>query len=131
MPGIWIERGELVIDEARLLYPGDLLHEAGHLAVLRPAARAAASGSVSESGGEEMAAIGWSYAAALHLELDPEVVFHADGYRSESAALLENFHEGRYLGVPLLQWMGLTADPKRAQTLGVAPYPHMLRWLRE
>jgi len=32
LPGIAIEHGVLVFDEDRLLYPGDLLHEAGHLA---------------------------------------------------------------------------------------------------
>ena len=33
LPGIMIEQGTLRIDEAQLKYPGDLLHEAGHLAL--------------------------------------------------------------------------------------------------
>jgi hypothetical protein len=32
--------------------------------------------------------------------------------------------------VPLLQWMGLTLDRKQAEAASVAPYPHMIRWLR-
>ena len=34
LPGITIDRGTLRVDRYRLLYPGDLLHEGGHLAVL-------------------------------------------------------------------------------------------------
>ena len=39
LPGIHMERGGLVADEARLCYPGDLLHEAGHLAVMTAAGK--------------------------------------------------------------------------------------------
>lgn len=131
LPGIRIENGELVVDEERLLYPGDLLHEAGHLAVLTSEQRAGQGPNAGEDLGNEIGAMCWSYAAARHLQLDPAVVFHAHGYRGASESYLENFREGRYPGVPLLQWMGLTADEKRAPGLGVKPYPHMIRWLRE
>lgn len=33
LPGILIRKGEILVDEEKLLYPGDLLHEAGHLAI--------------------------------------------------------------------------------------------------
>jgi hypothetical protein len=125
LPGVTIRRGALVIDEARLLYPGDILHEAGHLAVLTPAARAAVDGDVGDDGGMEMAAIAWSYAAALHIGIDPSVVFHAGGYRNGSASLLENFAAGRYVGLPILQWVGMTAAS------GARPFPSMQRWLRD
>ena len=36
LPGITVEAGGLNVDREKLLYPGDLLHEAGHLAVLPP-----------------------------------------------------------------------------------------------
>src|SRR5687768_15343073 len=32
LPGIQVDRGRLLVDESRLAFPGDLLHEAGHLA---------------------------------------------------------------------------------------------------
>ena len=32
LPGILIENGRMLVDEEKLTYPGDLLHEAGHLA---------------------------------------------------------------------------------------------------
>lgn len=130
LPGIMIDRGALVIDPSRLLHCGDLLHEAGHLAVLTANERAHAGPDMGSDGGFEMAAIAWSYAAALHLQIEASVVFHADGYRGSSQAYIENFREGRYLGVPMLQWLGLTADPKQTPGLAIQPYPHMLHWLR-
>jgi len=132
LPGIRAQMGILTIDEARLLYPGDLLHEAGHLAMLPPGWRARCRWKVDDGGGGslEMGAIAWSYAAALHLGLPPEIVFHEAGYRGGSPALLDNFAAGRYVGVPLLEWAGLAATGKRAEALGIKPYPAMLRWLR-
>lgn len=131
LPGIRIDQGELVFDEERMLYPGDLLHEAGHLAVLPGDVRTRQGRDAGDDMGNEIAAICWSYAAAVHLEIDPAVVFHEHGYRGASGSFLENFREGRYIGVPLLEWMGLTADQRQAATRGVNPYPHMLRWLRD
>ena len=130
LPGIQIEHGGLVVDTARLTHPGDLLHEAGHLAVVPPAERAAMHGDAGEDQANEMMAIGWSYAALVHLGLEPSVVFHGGGYQDGGQTYLRNFAEGRYLAVPMLQWTGLTLDEQRAREEGEAPYPHMLRWLR-
>jgi hypothetical protein len=131
LPGLRIENGGLVVDEGRLLYPGDLLHEAGHLAVLTTEARRMQGADAGADLGNEIGAICWSYAAAVHLKLDPAIVFHAHGYRGASSWHIETFETGSYPGLPLLQWMGLTADPEHARKVGVAPFPHMLRWLRE
>jgi hypothetical protein len=127
LPGLDIGNGILLVDETRLSYPGDLLHEAGHIAVTDPAVRNAPT--LSPDPGDEMATLAWSYAAALQLRLDPAVVFHPDGYKGGSSALLENFAAGRYVGVPLLHCYGMTVEPRLAAP-GVDPYPHMLRWLR-
>jgi len=129
MPGVMADRGAILIDESRLLYPGDLLHEAGHLAVIPPEERKRVQGNMGKDRGEEMMAIAWSYAASVHLALEPSVVFHDGGYRGWSKAFIENFTNGRYVGVPMLQWIGLTADNKRAKEMGVEPYPHMIKWL--
>jgi hypothetical protein len=131
LPGIDVVRGALVVDEEKLLYPGDLLHEAGHLAVLTPDERAAAGTTIDTGGGEEMAAIAWSYAAALHLGIDPAVVFHPDGYKGNSAWIIDNFSNGQYFAVPLLQWMGLTVDDKKATELSIEPFPQMIKWIRD
>jgi hypothetical protein len=121
LPGLHISGGVLMVDEARLAYPGDLLHEAGHLAVIPAAQRGKVNGDVGDNGGNEMAAIAWSYAAALHLELAPAVVFHDHGYRGGARNLIENFSAGRYIGVPMLRWLGLTDSA----------YPSMIRWVRD
>ncbi len=131
LPGLALDAGRIVVDEARLRHPGDILHEAGHLAVTPAAERAACGGKLAVGGGEEMASIAWSYAAALHIGIDPAVVFHEQGYHGGSESLLENFRAGRFLAAPLLQWMGLTFEPKQAAARGCKPYPAMTRWLRE
>jgi hypothetical protein len=128
LPGLDMRRGAIFIDESRWLHPGDILHEAGHLAVAAPEERSAEN--LSPSAGDEMAAIAWSYAAAVHLGLAASIVFHADGYRGGAGALVENFEAGRYIGAPLLHYYGMAIEPRQAKPGGVPPYPHMLRWLR-
>jgi hypothetical protein len=127
--GLLIKHGELWIDESQLAYPGDVLHEAGHLAILPPRQRQQLNENVGNDGGQEMAAIAWSYAAALHLGLDPAIVFHPDGYKGGAQAILDNFAQGRYVGVPYLEWLGMTIDRKKAILVQAPPYPHMLKWL--
>ena len=131
LPGIVIANGGLRIHRERLLYPGDLLHEAGHLAMLTLQERSVCSAGLPLDGGQEMGAIAWSYAAAVHLGLDAGVVFHGDGYKGDAASLRDNFQQGHYLGVPYLQWLGLSWEPHQAAARGVPAYPAMLRWLRE
>lgn len=131
LPGITIDHGVLVFDPAKLIYPGDLLHEAGHLAVMPPTRRRNAHRTVGKYAAEEMMAIAWSYAAVVFLQIDPAIVFHADGYRGGSASLIDNFTKGEYFGVPPLQWLGMTADEKMAQEMGAAPYPAMIKWIND
>ena len=127
LPGLDIDGGVLLIDEERLTYPGDILHEAGHIAVSDPATRATAP--VSSDPGEEMAASAWSYAAARRLGIDPAIVFHA-GFKGGGANMVENFDAGRYIGVPMLHFFGMSVEPRQAAAAGLEPYPHMLRWVR-
>jgi hypothetical protein len=127
LPGLAIEGGGLIVDESLLEYPGDLLHEAGHLAVAPPEARPAMSGSLDEVPGIdvatlEWAAIPWSYAAAIEIGIDPAVVFHDGGYHGHSAGLLSNFRLGVPVGLHLLVDAGMTAPDE---------YPAMRSWLRE
>jgi hypothetical protein len=131
LPGLMVRDGKLLIDEAKLAYPGDILHEAGHLALLPAGKRARLEDNAGDDGGFEMAAIAWSYAAILHLEMDPAIVFHPAGYKGGAQAILDNFAQRRFFGVPVLEWLGMTADSKRAAALGVPPYPHMLKWLND
>ena len=125
LPGIAVERGGLLYDEARLTWPGDLLHEAAHIALAPPAARPLLTGDVALPGLDaariETAAVPWSYAAALHLGIDPALVFHEGGYRGKSEGLLRTFGLGVHPGANILADAGLTTP---------ALYPRMLRWLR-
>lgn len=134
LPGIAVENGRILVDEEKLIYPGDLLHEAGHLALAPRDVRSGLSGEVllpdANMNLVEAAAIAWSYAASLHLGLDPRTVFHEGGYRGQSAALLMNFQVGVPLGVNGLQDAGMTMIENAARE-GVRPYPHMLKWLRD
>lgn len=131
LPGIQLDTGRLLVDESRLDHPGDLLHEAGHIAVMTPERRACRHHDAGKNLGEEIGAIAWSWAALVHLGLPPEAVFHEHGYRGASQSFIENFSAGLCPGLPLLQWMGLTLDEGRARECGLPPFPHMLRWLRE
>lgn len=129
LPGVALEANGLVVDPEKLKYSGDLLHEAGHLAVLLPEDRARCTANAGADLGYEIAAQTWSYAAAIHLGLSPEVVFHGDGYKGSADKLIEIYGSGS-AGVPLLQWMGLTWSTSQADSRRVEPYPRMIRWLR-
>ncbi len=129
LPAMRVRGGTLVVDPARLTWPGDLLHEAGHIAVTDPALRATLD-AVSPDPGEEMAAIAWSYAASVEIGIDAAVVFHAEGYRGGGATMAEDFSSGHYFGEPMLHYFGMAVMPRHAVERGAPPYPHMLRWLR-
>lgn len=133
LPGLSIQNGTVIIDREALKYPGDILHEAGHVAVVPAAERAQLTAASIEKRqrreAEEMMAIAWSYAACVHLQLDPYVVFHDEGYRGGGSYIADNFTNKKYFGLPMLQWMGMAADEKKATTLQVKPYPFMLKWV--
>jgi hypothetical protein len=132
LPGLTIKDGTLVFDRTALLYPGDLLHEAGHLAVLPGPARQSANAEAMDAQSHaEESAIAWSYAAVRHLGLPADVLFHSGGYRGHAQGLVATFSFGVYPGLPGLEAAGLAVSPRAAAALGVAPYPAMLRWLRE
>ena len=127
-PGLEIRAGAVLIDESQLIHPGNILHEAGHIAVHDPARRSLPK--FSPLRGEELSALAWSYAATVQLGLESELVFYPGSYHGWATSLIENFAEGRYLGVPLLQRYGMAIEPRLAAERGLEPYPHMLRWVR-
>lgn len=126
LDGLAIIGGRLLIDPAVPVWPSDLLHEAGHIAVTAPEDRAAL-GPIIADGGDEMAAIAWSYAAARECGMPLDQLFHDGGYRGDSAMLREAFASGATIGAPMLGYFGL-CDPDRQP--GDHPYPAMKRWLR-
>ncbi|MEM5566281.1 hypothetical protein WNY78_14260 [Psychroserpens sp. AS72] len=125
LPGLQLQGQTILVDEEKLKYPGDLLHEAGHIAVtekqLRPLIGTNKIGEDWPGLGDEIVAILWSYAALDHLKLDPKVVFHSEGYKNASPWFIEQFTSGVYMGLPLLEWMGVC---------DTETFPKMKRWLR-
>ena len=55
--------GKLVVDRGKLKYPGDLLHEAEHLAVVETSRRQSIGAYVGFNTDEGLGAIAWSWAA--------------------------------------------------------------------
>jgi hypothetical protein len=120
IPGIRLEGGVLKFDPDHLRWPGDLLHEAGHVAVSPPSQRALLDGKLQVAPADEMAALAWSFAAAVECGIEPTVVFHEGGYKSGGAQLAAQFSTGNGVGVPMLRWYRMTTD-----------FPRMTSWLRE
>lgn len=133
LPGLSIRNGSIIIDQEALSYPGDILHEAGHIAVVPAAERHTLTASTIEKReqreAEEMMAIAWSYAACMHLGLDPYVVFHDEGYRGGGSYIADNFNNKNYFGLPMLQWKGMALDEKNAVLQNLPAYPQMLTWV--
>lgn len=128
LPGIELVSGGLRVNLNSLKYPGDLLHEAGHLAVMTSDRRLSSKPKPTSDGAEEMAAMAWSYAAAVHLDLPPSLVFHEDGYRGQAQNLISGYSRDICPGVPLLQWLGLCQSKEDGVN---ARFPSMLRWIYE
>ena len=135
LPGIVVENGRLLVDESRLEYPGDLLHEAGHLALAPSEIRPHLSGEVIIPNENmdlmEIQVTAWAYAATVFLSLEPNVLFHQGGYKGKSESLIFTFSVGIYPGAAGLEKTGLTAVGENARKLDVAPYPNMLKWVRD
>ena len=126
LPGVKIEKGALLYDLEKLLYPGDLLHEAGHIALMTLEERKTIIGNVKEyrapGQDDELGVMLWSYAALKHLNFHPKVVFHPDGYKGDAQMLIDSYESGDFKGLPLLVWMDLCETSE---------FPKMKKWIRE
>lgn len=135
LPGVRIRRGTLVFDGERLCAAGDLLHEAGHIALTPTGHRHELDGDVRPDQhfphGGETEAIAWSFAAAQRIALPLDELFHAAGYAGHAPALAFSYSIGVYAGAAGLAELGLTTVGESARQAGVPAYPHMLRWLRD
>ena len=135
LPGVRIRCGTLVFDGERLRAAGDLLHEAGHIALTPARHRHELDGDVRPDQhhphGGEAEAIAWSFAAARRIALPLDELFHAAGYAGHAQALAFSYSTGVYPGVAGLAELGLAAIGESARQAGVAAYPNMLRWLRD
>ncbi|MBO9199064.1 MULTISPECIES: hypothetical protein [Niastella] len=134
LPGLLINKGTIIIDKDALEHPGDILHEAGHIAIVPAFERQG----LSEKGiikrknreSEEIMAIAWSYAACIYLSIDPFFVFHEQGYRGGRDFITDSCRDKNYIGLSMLENIGMTVNMKKAMRLNLTPYPHMIKWLR-
>jgi hypothetical protein len=134
LPGIAIRAGGLIVDPERLAWPGDLLHEAGHLAVLPASSRGVGGDDPGAFDGEfcgELEAMAWAHAAGVELGLPGEVLIHAGGYNGKAADLLQMYAFGIYPGLRGLCETGMAAAPGFTPGCGPDRYPRMLKWLRD
>lgn len=131
LPGLRVDKGVLQIDIGKLSYIVDTLHEAGHIAIMSHEERKSLSGKLDNQENDvanEMAVIAWTYAACLDIGIEPSVVFHNDGYKGDAENIISNFKEGRYFGVPMLQWYGMTNE--RIFDENTVVFPKMTNWMR-
>lgn len=134
LPGLELSNEGILIDFSKLLYPGDILHEAGHLAVTTSENRkhigTAKMPKDWPNQGDEIGAMLWSYAACKYLSIPVEVVFHPNGYKGSSNWLIDSYTNKNYIGLPFLEWCGLTLSNDNAEKQNQKPFPYMLKWLR-
>jgi hypothetical protein len=132
-PGSLISHGSLVVDESRLVAPGDALHEAAHIALAPPERRARDFALLNgATRGEELTTIAWSWAALLELDIEPEDIFHGTAYkRGDSTMIIDCARRGIHIGFPLLQAWEMAFDERNALLRGVKPFPQMVKWVRE
>ncbi len=124
LPAMTVRDGAVAYDPAQSGWVGDLLHEAGHLAVTDPALRDTLS-KVGDDPAEEMAAIAWSYAAATAIGIPVRTLFHT-GYKGGPDCIVAAFAGGSFIGLPMLQYWRMAT---RSGGDGLR-FPAMRTWLR-
>lgn len=154
LPGVVIQKGALIVDSDRLGSPGDILHEAGHLAVAPARLRGSLDGNIdacaaaliadadlavteieaNQIARTEPQAIAWSYAAALAAGVTPDCVFWEQGYGGQHGGapqlVMMQVAQGFFPGVQGLVRTGLcSAPPPFGDPADPAPFPQMKAWL--
>ncbi|MDZ5645900.1 hypothetical protein [Nitrospirillum sp. BR 11828] len=160
LPGVNIHAGVIHVHPETLVGSGDLLHEAGHIAIVperfrtrlgtdlhadTAAAIAAELGSAPSLDpilslppvqGEVMAQA-WSYAAALHIGVPLTCVFFPGSYKHTDYAgvhpMQQWLESGTHHGPNALARAGMTGFSGLFAFMGdngLPPFPHMARWVQ-
>jgi hypothetical protein len=128
--GLAIKDGAIVIDPEVPIWPGDFLHEAGHIAVTEADRRSTLS-ELEADRDEELMAIAWSYAATRECGMTLRQLFNPEGYRDQAKFAGDCYALGRFDGADGLARYGMTIlDLQEALANGLPSYPNMIRWLR-
>ena len=161
LPGVNIHAGVIHADPETLVGSGDLLHEAGHIAILPKRFRLSLGRDLeadtkaaiaAEIGPDmpddpilakplqqgELMAQAWSYAAALYLGLPAGCVFFPGSYKMdayEGTHPMQRWLEGgSHHGQNNLAAVGMTGFSGLFAFLGdngLPPFPHMTRWVQD
>jgi hypothetical protein len=152
LAGVEVSRGEFRVQSCADDIAGELLHEAGHLAVIPGLFRGQGCGDLSgvseimsewidshiaEVGPDdpmirailqcgECEAVAWSYAAAVSIGIDTRIPFFR-GFEGDGLTLHDQVASGYYFGVHGLAAAGMTDLPRPHST---TPFPKMKRWLQ-
>ena len=97
----------------------DILHEAGHLAVtLQLLKEIELERKKCQQNGQlramKLARFYGRMRLFTHLKLPLEFVFHPNGYKNNSEWFISNFNDENYIGLPFLEWAGITLSENRA-----------------
>lgn len=154
LPGIRIEGETILVSEASDDLAGDLLHEAGHIAVVPALFRPHLTSNVDDSfplmesylvahphalscwpedpvargimQSGETEAIAWSYAAAYAIGVDTLLPFKK-GFDGHGEDLHASLAAGQHLGIHGLAHAGMTDLPQRGRA---AAFPNMKKWMQ-
>lgn len=151
IPGVFINGMTICVDPTSLASPGDILHDAGHQAIIPSMFRPRVSGDISKSFGPladeyfdthnflvddngtedftyrallqvgENEAQAWSFAAAIAAEIPLRSVFHDGAYNGDGATIEVMMRINSHFGINGLQAAKMTR---------VVDFPKMIRWLQ-
>lgn len=155
VPGVRIVDGGLVIDTS-IVYPGDILHEAGHIATMPAKFRPKANGTLGAVFREmgqyleanpsklgawpedpvcrailqcgEAEAAAWQYAAAQHIDMPAKWLFPKGSFNGNSKDTLLRLQANSYFGINGLQAAGWTRVREMGDTR-FPLYPKLAFWL--
>lgn len=147
--GVAIKNGELIVDRSCSI--SNLLHEAGHLAVLPKEYRKQASGDLGDvlrkmyreidcskeenrryMQCEDAEATAWAYAFGVRCGVPFDLIIDDDQYDGTGRDVLESLALGSGFGVKGLARMGWCASSIiHSKASGLPMYPNLVKWIND
>lgn len=149
---VLIKNGELLINQNTKI--SDLLHEAGHLAVLHPQYRKFANNDISGviqkmiteinvlqkenqkyQYCEDECATAWAYAVGVHLNLDNKMIIEKKQYGGTGKDVIFALKNNCHRGIKELQYAGFCVQQSSAKLLkefaDLPVYPQLAKWVQD
>lgn len=155
LPNVEILDGGLVVRPG--VFPGDILHEAGHLATMPAQFRPLATGQLREAFAamsryleanpmglatypedpvargvmqcSDPEATAWQFAAGQHLGMPDEWLFPLGSYAGDAVAVLLSLKAGGHMGINGLQAAGWTLNRANPFRPNIPVFPQLAFWL--